>query len=115
MKNLTSPALYGCLDCQWRGSVPSITDDSETVDRNGRVEVVRTHRLVCPKCFSLRVMPMAPEPPRIPFRPFKRILCAFGVHWSGVTGLGMCGDAACCDICGLDTYDILILNPRNPK
>jgi hypothetical protein len=34
----------------------------------------------------------------------KRILCWFGLHWSGTTDGGLMGDAMCCDVCGTDKY-----------
>lgn len=37
----------------------------------------------------------------------KRLLCVFGVHWSGRTDGGAMGDAMQCDICGLDAYDAI--------
>ncbi len=44
---------YTCGKCKWTGSNPSITDASSTVERNGHVEIDRTHLVVCPKCFEL--------------------------------------------------------------
>ena len=42
---------YCCPLCYWTGDTPSITDASIEVRRDdGRVEIDRTHRLVCPRC-----------------------------------------------------------------
>ncbi len=35
---------------------------------------------------------------------WKRILCDFGIHWSGRSNGGGMGDAYSCDICGRDNY-----------
>ena len=43
----------------------------------------------------------------------KRILCTVGLHWSGITDIGMYGDAARCGICGADKYDLTIIHGRN--
>lgn len=34
----------------------------------------------------------------------KRLLCWFGIHWSGTVDGGLMGDAMCCDVCGQDKY-----------
>lgn len=105
---------YECRNCWWKGTEPSITDASSVVERDGKVEVDRTHLLVCPECFSIDVRAVKePETPQVRLRPLKRVLCFFGAHWSGVIGLGMYGDAARCDVCGRDSYDVFIINPRN--
>ena len=48
---------------------------------------------------------------------FKRILCTFGIHYSGTTDGGCMGDALRCDICGRDEYPEyffgIILNRRS--
>lgn len=43
--------LWSCI-CGWSGTEPSITDASSEVERNGRVEIERTHLAACPKCFE---------------------------------------------------------------
>lgn len=45
-------------------------------------------------------------------RYIKRVLCFFGIHWSGIYGLGMYDDASRCDICGKDAYDLFIIHKR---
>lgn len=40
---------------------------------------------------------------------WMRPLCAVGLHWRGVSGLGMYGDAARCSICGADSYHTVVL------
>lgn len=106
--------MYECKNCWWEGTEPSITDASSTVERNGRLEVDRTHLLVCPECFSLDVRAVKETVvPQVRLRPLKRVLCVFGIHWEGVVSLGMYGDAAQCYVCGRDSYDVFIINPRN--
>jgi len=43
----------------------------------------------------------------------KRLLCTFGIHWSGREGPeGMYGDCRFCDVCGEEAYDIFIIRLR---
>lgn len=35
---------------------------------------------------------------------WMRLLCTFGVHWSGRSDGGLMGDAVSCDVCGMDRY-----------
>jgi hypothetical protein len=44
---------YKCTACGWTGTEPSITDASSAVERDGKLEVDRTHLSVCPKCFEV--------------------------------------------------------------
>jgi predicted RNA-binding Zn-ribbon protein involved in translation (DUF1610 family) len=44
---------YYCHGCGWTGDEPSVTDASSTVERDGRLEIDRTHLLVCPACFAI--------------------------------------------------------------
>jgi hypothetical protein len=44
------------------------------------------------------------------YRWLKRVLCVVGLHWEGVKGLGMYGDANRCDVCGADAYGLLVLH-----
>lgn len=45
--------IYKCAECSWSGTEPSITDASSVIERDGRLEVDRTHLLVCPACFTI--------------------------------------------------------------
>lgn len=45
--------VFDCRGCGWSGTEPSITDASSAVERNGRLEVDRTHLAVCPLCFEV--------------------------------------------------------------
>jgi len=38
-----------------------------------------------------------------------RVGCTFGVHWSGIKGLGMYGDANQCAHCGADRYGLIVI------
>lgn len=40
---------------------------------------------------------------------WMRPLCMVGIHWRGVSGLGMYGDASRCSICGADRYGLVVL------
>ena len=40
---------------------------------------------------------------------WMRPLCMVGLHWRGVSGLGMYGDASRCSVCGADGYHTVVL------
>lgn len=45
--------VHCCKVCLWTGEHPSITDASSVVMRDGKLEMERTHLLVCPRCLHL--------------------------------------------------------------
>jgi hypothetical protein len=52
-RELAARGVHECKKCGWLGRKPSITDASSTVERDGRLEVDRTHLLVCPACLEV--------------------------------------------------------------
>jgi len=52
-RELKARGMHECKGCGWTGRQPSVTDASSVVERNGRMEMDRTHLLVCPSCHQL--------------------------------------------------------------
>jgi len=52
-REMKARGIYSCEECGWTGRQPSVTDASSAVERNGRMEMDRTHLLICPSCHKL--------------------------------------------------------------